>query len=118
MNNEVSPVTNLVSNHAIHLAWRRIALLLATVLLVAMTIVVLRLRRTRPYLFVGWFWYLGTLVPVIGLVQVGRQAMADRVVELLTDPARATTMGRAGREQVIAHWSVDRLVCGYEKLRA
>jgi len=38
---------------------------------------VLRLRR-RPYLAVGWFWFLGTLVPVIGLVQVGAQAMADR----------------------------------------
>ena len=34
--------------------------------------------RTRPYLAVGWFWYLGTLVPVIGLVQVGVQAHADR----------------------------------------
>ncbi len=34
--------------------------------------------RRRPYLAVGWFWYLGTLVPVIGLVQVGSQAMADR----------------------------------------
>lgn len=31
-----------------------------------------------PYLFVGWFWYVGTLVPVIGIVQVGVQAMADR----------------------------------------
>ncbi len=35
-------------------------------------------RRRRPYLLVGWLWYLGTLVPVIGLVQVGQQAMADR----------------------------------------
>lgn len=34
--------------------------------------------RKRPYLLVGWFWYLGTLVPVLGLVQVGIQAMADR----------------------------------------
>ena len=33
---------------------------------------------SRPYLAVGWFWYLGTLVPVIGLVQVGSQGMADR----------------------------------------
>ncbi len=32
----------------------------------------------RPYLFVGWFWFLGTLIPVIGLVQVGSQARADR----------------------------------------
>lgn len=38
----------------------------------------LALRRTRPYLPVGWFWYLGTLVPVIGIVQVGLQSMADR----------------------------------------
>ncbi len=34
--------------------------------------------RARPWLVVGWFWFLGTLVPVIGLVQVGIQAMADR----------------------------------------
>jgi tetratricopeptide (TPR) repeat protein len=37
-----------------------------------------RLRRQYPWLAVGWFWFLGTLVPVIGLVQVGSQAMADR----------------------------------------
>jgi protein O-mannosyl-transferase len=35
-------------------------------------------RRSAPYLIVGWLWFLGTLVPVIGLVQVGAQAMADR----------------------------------------
>ena len=35
-------------------------------------------RRTRPYLLVGWLWFLGTLVPVIGLVQVGGAALADR----------------------------------------
>jgi tetratricopeptide (TPR) repeat protein len=34
--------------------------------------------RTRPYITVGWFWYIGTLVPVIGLVQVGTQGHADR----------------------------------------
>ena len=37
---------------------------------------------THPYLLVGWFWYLGMLVPVIGLVQVGIQAMADRYTYL------------------------------------
>jgi tetratricopeptide (TPR) repeat protein len=35
-------------------------------------------RRRRPYLLAGWLWYVGTLVPVIGLVQVGNQAYADR----------------------------------------
>jgi tetratricopeptide (TPR) repeat protein len=41
------------------------------------TVAVLAARR-HPYLAVGWFWYLGTLVPVIGLVQAGLQSMADR----------------------------------------
>jgi protein O-mannosyl-transferase len=36
------------------------------------------LMRRRPYVTAGWFWYLGTLVPVIGLIQVGEQAFADR----------------------------------------
>lgn len=44
----------------------------------ALTALALRESRRRPYLGVGWLWYLGTLVPVIGLVQVGAQAMADR----------------------------------------
>ena len=39
-------------------------------------------RRRAPYLFVGWFWYLIMLIPVIGLVQVGNQAMADRYTYL------------------------------------
>ncbi len=47
-------------------------------LLLSISILVVRARGRRPYLPVGWFWYLGTLVPVIGLVQVGPQAMADR----------------------------------------
>ena len=50
----------------------------AAVLLGAISFLVMRSARSRPYLAVGWLWYVGTLVPVIGLVQVGRQAMADR----------------------------------------
>lgn len=50
----------------------------ACVLLGCFTIFVIRKSKTHPYLAVGWFWYLGTLIPVIGLVQVGMQAMADR----------------------------------------
>lgn len=46
--------------------------------LTAVTFWVIRWARHLPCLPVGWFWYLGTLVPVIGLVQVGTQAMADR----------------------------------------
>lgn len=46
--------------------------------LTAITVAVWKLRATKPHLLVGWLWYLGTLVPVIGLVQVGGQALADR----------------------------------------
>ncbi len=47
-------------------------------LLAGVTAAVLWRIRAQPYLAVGWFWYLGALVPVIGLVQVGAQARADR----------------------------------------
>jgi len=50
----------------------------AGVLFVIVSAVVFRTKRTKPYLTVGWLWYIGTMVPVIGLVQVGLQAMADR----------------------------------------
>jgi len=50
----------------------------ALLLLGALSLLAVRWRRTRPYFLVGWLWFLGTLVPVIGLVQVGNQAMADR----------------------------------------
>jgi protein O-mannosyl-transferase len=54
----------------------------AFLLLAAITAGVWALRRRAPYLVVGWLWYLGSLVPVIGLVQVGEQAMADRYTYL------------------------------------
>ncbi len=54
----------------------------AVALLVLITAVVLVQLHRRPYLMVGWLWYLGTLIPVIGLVQVGSQAMADRYTYL------------------------------------
>jgi hypothetical protein len=43
-----------------------------------LSVVAIREARRRPYVFMGWFWFLGILVPVIGLVQVGTQSVADR----------------------------------------
>ena len=57
-------------------AWWIIATMLVGLL--GVSIAVMIAARRYPYLPVGWLWYLGTLVPVIGLVQVGNQAMADR----------------------------------------
>src|SRR5271166_6257611 len=53
----------------------------AAVLLLVITVLVIAGRRWR-YFLVGWFWFLGTLVPMIGLVQVGGQGMADRYAYL------------------------------------
>jgi hypothetical protein len=50
----------------------------AALLLILLTVFALWRVRREPWLLTGWLWFLGTLVPVIGLVQVGRQAMADR----------------------------------------
>jgi protein O-mannosyl-transferase len=54
----------------------------AVLLLVTISVVAAKYWRQRPYLAVGWLWFLGVLVPMIGLVQVGGQAMADRFTYL------------------------------------
>ena len=61
------------------LPWEIISSLL---LLVCGTAIPIALRKQRPYLITGWLWYLGMLVPVIGLVQVGWQGRADRYTYL------------------------------------
>jgi protein O-mannosyl-transferase len=50
----------------------------AALLLAGITALVIAMRSRCPCLLVGWFWFVGTLIPVIGLVQVGDQALADR----------------------------------------
>ena len=58
----------------------------AALLLAALSVsAIAKLRKRCPYLLIGWLWYLGLLVPVIGVVQVGRQAMADRYTLLARD---------------------------------
>ena len=56
-------------------AWQIIG---AAFLLIGITALCFFERKSRPYVIVGWLWFLGTLVPVIGFVQVGGQVMADR----------------------------------------
>ncbi len=54
----------------------------ALLFMLAVSVLVIAGRKRRPYLLVGWLWFLGTLAPMIGLVQVGLQAMADRYAYL------------------------------------
>ncbi len=56
-------------------SWQVVA---TALLLTGVTVFAWCMRRNAPYLLVGWLWFLGTLVPVIGIVQVGGQALADR----------------------------------------
>jgi len=80
-------------------AWRWIG---ATAVLAAITAAVLWQRNRRPWLFVGWFWFGGILVPAIGLVQVGVQGRADRYMYV-------PLIGLA----VIAVWGVGEVKIGY-----
>jgi tetratricopeptide (TPR) repeat protein len=56
--------------------------IIAAAILLAITIAVFALRKSRPYLIVGWLWYLVMLAPVIGLIQINLQAHADRYTYL------------------------------------
>ncbi|HTL73942.1 MAG TPA: tetratricopeptide repeat protein [bacterium] len=58
--------------------WPALAIAGSVLLLLAISALAVMLLRRKPWLAVGWFWFLGTLVPVIGFVQVGAQSMADR----------------------------------------
>ena len=80
------------------------ATVLAALALIAVTACAWRGYRRRPYLLVGWLWFLVTLVPVIGLVQVGKQGMADRYTYVpLIGPfvAAAWLAAEAGRRVVV-----------------
>src|SRR5262249_7996953 len=76
----------------------------ALLLLALITLIAVRQRREQPYLLFGWLWYLGMLVPVIGLVQVGMQAMADRYTYL---PAVGIfLLATWGGADLLARWRV------------
>jgi tetratricopeptide (TPR) repeat protein len=79
---------------------------IAAILLVAITALAWLWIQKRPYFAVGWFWYLGMLVPVIGLVQVGVQSMADRY----------TYLPMAGLSIAVV-WTVADLVEGRRELQ-
>lgn len=69
---------------------------------------VIRTKRRSPFLTVGWLWYLGTLVPVIGIVQVGAQSMADRYTYIPL--IGLFVMISWGIQDLAARWRVRRVV--------
>jgi tetratricopeptide (TPR) repeat protein len=58
------------------------AVIFALIILLTITIIAMFSFKKRPYVLIGWLWYIGMLIPVIGIVQVGVQSMADRYTYL------------------------------------
>jgi len=95
-----------------HWPWDQI--FTATVLLVGLSILAIETVRRRPYGLVGWLWFLGTMVPVIGLTQAGDQAMADRYtyVPLLG----VFWIGVWAAAELIARWRLPDLTVAFAVL--
>ena len=84
------------------------AFISSSLLLIAITAGVWLARRQFPFLLVGWFWFLGTLVPVIGLVKVGDAAMADRYMYI---PSIGIFMAVAfGAQKISKHLSLPKAI--------
>lgn len=73
---------DLAAFYPLRASWPGSSVAGAAAVLVLATVVFILVRRRQPWLIVGWLWFLGMLVPVIGLVQVGSQSMADRYMYL------------------------------------
>ena len=88
-------------------AWKAVV---AAVFLLGISAGALTCWRRFPYLLVGWFWYLGMLVPAIGLAQVGEHAMADRYTYL---PQIGLCLALTwGVTRAVASWPLRRWACG------
>jgi tetratricopeptide (TPR) repeat protein len=85
-------------------AWPAPQLAGAAVLLLAVTVLAIVQMRRRPYLLVGWLWFLGMLLPVSGVVQAGSQAMADRFTYL--PQIGLFVMAAWGGRDLLARWPV------------
>ncbi len=69
---------NLIVTYPLQSTWPLWQIVVAGCVLAGVSLLAFIWVKQRPYFFVGWFWYVGTLVPVIGLIQVGAHSMADR----------------------------------------
>jgi tetratricopeptide (TPR) repeat protein len=82
--------------------WPALILIAALIFLCGLSFSAFKLRQAHPWFFVGWFWFLGTLLPVIGLVQVGEQSIADRYTMLPSIGIAIIVVW--GAMDVLNHW--------------
>jgi tetratricopeptide (TPR) repeat protein len=87
------------------------ALTVAILLLLGITALAIAMRGRCPYLLVGWFWYLGTLIPVIGFVQLGAQALADRYTYIPSVGVLISIIW--GVEELTRHWRHRRFILSF-----
>ncbi len=91
--------------------WPLWQVIVATIFLLGISVLAIWFARRRAYILVGWFWFLGTLVPVIGIVQVGMQSMADRYTYIpLIGLFIATTWGAA---DIFSRWNLPKVALGF-----
>ena len=91
-------------------SWPVGLVILAAVFLVVITVWVIRQARRRPYLATGWFWFLGTLAPVLGLVRMGLYSLADRYTYISFIGIFLMMAWAAG--EVVAKWRRGKIVAG------
>jgi hypothetical protein len=90
--------------------WNTGCFVIAFAILIGITFFVLGPGRRKRHLAIGWFWFIGTLVPVIGLVQVGNQSMADRYTYLPLIGIFIMITWAAW--ETISRWGAARMVAG------
>ncbi len=94
--------------------WRLTDVIVSVAILSIITAIAVVCRRRRPWLLIGWLWFLGTLVPVIGLVQVGMHSIADRytyipsigvfVMVAWSLPAGVSRLGKSAVVTAVCAW--------------
>ncbi len=91
--------------------WPTDQVVVAALVVIGISLLVIARRRPWPYAFVGWFWFVGTLVPVIGLVQVGIQSLADRYTYL---PGLGLILALVwGAQSLMARWRIPPLTIAF-----
>src|SRR5581483_362533 len=85
--------------------WAPLLVVTAVLFVLVVTGVAWMQRRRRPWLLVGWLWFLGMLVPVSGLVQVGIQSMADRYSYFQSDRREIALVWSLWEAVGMAKWS-------------
>jgi tetratricopeptide (TPR) repeat protein len=88
------------------------AVILAGLVIGAITVMVWRMRA-RKYLVMGWLWYLGTMFPMIGFVQTGRQGMADRFMHIPMMGLLVALVWLAGDLSAEKHWQKEILIAAF-----